>query len=287
MDQNTTKKPRFPQIRSDFHMHSYHSGDSDTPMEDQIRAALSLGLSSVCFTEHLDMDWPYQNTPDLEPGTFDLDLAAYRQEYLRLRDKYRDRLHIFYGVELGLQPHLGDRLGAFTADHPEFDFILGSTHVSRQMDPYYSIFFEGRTEEEAYRTYFTDSLLSLRAFHQIDSYGHMDYVVRYGPNQDRFYSYERYRDVIDPILDLLLDHDIALEINTAGLSKGLSQCNPCTGIVRRYRQMGGRKITVGADAHAPAGIAAGFDTAAAILTEAGFDTYYTFEGRQAVPHRIL
>ena len=287
MDQNTTKKPRFPQIRSDFHMHSYHSGDSDTPMEDQIRAALSLGLSSVCFTEHLDMDWPYQNTPDLEPGTFDLDLAAYRQEYLRLRDKYRDRLHIFYGVELGLQPHLGDRLGAFTADHPEFDFILGSTHVSRQMDPYYSIFFEGRTEEEAYRTYFTDSLLSLRAFHQIDSYGHMDYVVRYGPNQDRFYSYERYRDVIDPILDLLLDHDIALEINTAGLSKGLSQCNPCTGIVRRYRQMGGQKITVGADAHAPAAVAAGFDTAAAILTEAGFDTYYTFEGRQAVPHRIL
>ena len=287
MDQNTTKKPRFPQIRSDFHMHSYHSGDSDTPMEDQIRAALSLGLSSVCFTEHLDMDWPYQNTPDLEPGTFDLDLAAYRQEYLRLRDKYRDRLDIFYGVELGLQPHLGDRLKAFAAAHPEFDFILGSTHVSRQMDPYYSIFFEGRTEEEAYRTYFTDSLLSLRAFHQIDSYGHMDYVVRYGPNQDRFYSYERYRDVIDPILDLLLEHDIALEINTAGLSKGLSQCNPCTGIVRRYRQMGGRKITVGADAHAPAGIAAGFDTAAAILTEAGFDTYYTFEGRQAVPHRIL
>ena len=287
MDQNTTKKPRFPQIRSDFHMHSYHSGDSDTPMEDQIRAALSLGLSSVCFTEHLDMDWPYQNTPDLEPGTFDLDLAAYRQEYLRLRDKYRDRLDIFYGVELGLQPHLGDRLGAFTADHPEFDFILGSTHVSRQMDPYYSIFFEGRTEEEAYRTYFTDSLLSLRAFHQIDSYGHMDYVVRYGPHQDRFYSYERYQDVIDPILDLLLAHDIALEINTAGFSKGLSQCNPCTGIIRRYRQMGGRKITVGADAHAPAGIAAGFDTAAAILTEAGFDTYYTFEGRQAVPHRIL
>ena len=43
MDQNTTKKPRFPRIRSDFHMHSYHSGDSDTPMEDQIRAALSLG----------------------------------------------------------------------------------------------------------------------------------------------------------------------------------------------------------------------------------------------------
>ncbi len=287
MDQNIVKKPRFLRILSDFHMHSDHSGDSDTPMEDQIRAALSLGLSSVCFTEHLDMDWPYQNTPDLEPGTFDLDPDAYRQEYLRLRGKYRGRLDIFYGVELGLQPHLGDRLKAFAAAHPEFDFILGSTHVSRQMDPYYSIFFEGRTEEEAYRTYFTDSLLSLRAFHQIDSYGHMDYVVRYGPNQDRFYSYERYQDVIDPILELLLEHDIALEVNTAGLSKGLSQCNPCTGIIRRYRQMGGRKITVGADAHAPAGVAAGFDTAAAILTEAGFDTYYTFEHRQAIPHRIL
>lgn len=287
MDQNTMKKPLFPRIRSDFHMHSDHSGDSETPMEDQIRAAVSLGLSSVCFTEHLDMDWPYQNTPDLAPGTFEPDLDAFRQEYLRLRDKYRDRLAIFYGIELGLQPHLGDRLRSFTQQHPEFDFVLGSTHISHQMDPWYSVFFEGRTEEEAYRTYFEDSLLSLRAFHQIDSYGHMDYVVRYGPNRDRFYSYERYRDVIDPILDLLLEYDIALEINTAGLSKGLSQCNPCTGIIRRYRQMGGQKITVGADAHAPGQIAAGFDTAATILTEAGFDTYYTFERRQPVPHRIL
>jgi histidinol-phosphatase (PHP family) len=128
-------------------------------MEDQVRAAVSKGLGCLCFTEHFDMDWPYENTPDLPEGFFDLDLQAYRTEFLSLKEKYEGRIRLCMGIELGLQPHLGDRLKSFAAAHPEFDFILGSTHVSRQMDPYYSIFFEGRTEEEAYRTYFTDSVV--------------------------------------------------------------------------------------------------------------------------------
>ena len=43
---------------SDSHLHSSFSSDSDTPMEEMIQTAISKGLSSMCFTEHQDLDFP-------------------------------------------------------------------------------------------------------------------------------------------------------------------------------------------------------------------------------------
>ena len=42
----------------DVHMHSQFSGDSDTPQEDMILAAIDAGLGGICFTDHLDIDYP-------------------------------------------------------------------------------------------------------------------------------------------------------------------------------------------------------------------------------------
>ena len=55
-------------------------------------------------------------------------------------------------VELGLQPHLADRDEDFTSAY-DFDFVIGSTHLCRGMDPYYPEYFEKfSSEEEAIRT---------------------------------------------------------------------------------------------------------------------------------------
>ena len=267
-------------VKADFHVHSHHSGDSNTPMESQILAALDRGLEILCFTEHFDMDWPYQNTPDLPPGFFDLDLGSYREEFLALKDKYRDRIDIRMGIELGLQPHLGRELAAYMKDNPVFDFVIGSTHVSHGMDPYYSVFFEGLTEKEAWRRYFEDALSSITAFHDIDTYGHLDYVVRYGPTKDTFYDWEEFSDVIEAILEVLVKNGICLEINTANLVKGCRMPSPAPGILKRYREMGGPGVTVGSDAHVPDCLAAYFDQAACILKEAGLHYYTVFKNRQ-------
>ena len=52
----------------DTHMHSQFSGDSHTPQEDMIAAAKQKNLKGICFTDHLDIDYPD------EPETFLLDL---------------------------------------------------------------------------------------------------------------------------------------------------------------------------------------------------------------------
>ena len=42
----------------DCHLHSSFSADSETPAEAMIQRAISIGLSGMCFTEHLDTDCP-------------------------------------------------------------------------------------------------------------------------------------------------------------------------------------------------------------------------------------
>ena len=57
-------------ILADCHLHSHHSGDSTAPMQAQIEAAISHGLTRICFTEHMDFGFPYEKYADsIPPGT--------------------------------------------------------------------------------------------------------------------------------------------------------------------------------------------------------------------------
>ena len=127
---------------------------------------------------------------------------------------------------------------------------------------------------------------NIKKFDNFDVYGHLDYVVRYGPEKDRDYCYEKYRDLLDQIVDLLLEKEKGLEINTGGIEDGLRDVHPCTGVLRRYRQKGGEIITVGSDAHDPAHIAADFHRAEEALRECGFKYYTVFEKRQPEFRRL-
>jgi histidinol-phosphatase (PHP family) len=252
-------------------------------MEDMIRQAVRCGLEQICFTEHQDFDYPPSH--ELTADFFLVDTDAYLQELLRLRQRYAGQIRLGFGIELGLQTHLTKELTDYVHSHT-FDFIIGSSHVCNRQDPYYPEFFEGRSEEAAYREYFTDILENIKCFQEFDVYGHLDYVVRYGPSQDREYTYEKYRDILDAILELLLASGKGLEINTGGLKYGLREPNPCTALLKRYRQLGGEIITVGSDAHVPRYIGYEFAKAAELLKSCGFSHYTTFQHRPPEFHKL-
>lgn len=262
-------------IRYDFHIHSDFSGDCDVPASVMIRRAAALGLSGLCFTEHLDIDAP------CEDCDFSLDFDAYLPSLKKLQEEYRDRLWVGIGVEFGIQPHLADTLAKLNQSYP-FDFIIASLHFLYGMDPYYPVYFEGRSERECYEEYFRAEYETLKNFspEDYDTLGHMDYIVRYGPNRNREYSYESYADCIDPILRHLIAHGKCLELNTGGFKYGLGEPNPCAGVFRRYRELGGELVTIGSDAHAPEYVHGSFDRAAALLKSLGFRYYTVFEHRK-------
>lgn len=263
-------------IKSDFHLHSSFSSDSHTSMEEMIQKGIQLGLSTMCFTEHNDFGYP---TPTDEPELdFLLNTDAYLYDLIKYKEKYKNQIRILFGVELGLQTEYFRENAIFAKSH-EFDFIIASSHICHGKDPYYPAFYEGRTDEEAYREYFTSILENIRKFKNFDVYGHLDYVVRYGASKDLDYSYEKYKDIFDPILEMLIQNEKGIEINTAGLRKGLLDLHPCIGILKQYHKMGGEIITIGSDSHDTHHIAESFDKASDVLKECGFQYYTVFEKR--------
>lgn len=265
---------------SDNHMHTRFSGDSDAEPSDMISAAHKKNLSGVTFTDHLDWDYA------AEPGLFDLDIPGYLSYMNALREQVcSGSFTLRVGIELGLQPHLAGRHTALLSDN-DFDFVIGSVHQVGGQDPYYDDFFDGRTMRETYDAFLIETLSNLKAFPYIDTLGHLDYICRYGQRvtkargEDGTFSYDNHADIIDEILTFLINHDIALEVNTGACRYGYDEPNPSYAILSRYRYLGGRLLTLGADAHSPADVAGAFDVVIPRLKAAGFSSYYVFEKRR-------
>lgn len=258
----------------DQHMHCNFSGDSDALPEDMIKAGIAHGLSGICFTDHLDYDYPE------EPNIFLLDFDNYFKVLSDLKEKYADKISVNIGIELGLQPQAAGQNLAVAEKYP-FDFIIGSSHVVNHMDPYYPEFFAGRDEDTAYMEYFESVLENINSGVDFDVYGHIDYVVRYGPNKNAFYTYEKFKDIIDEILTQLISKGKGIEVNTGGFKYGLGHPNPTEDIIKRYRELGGEIITMGADAHVLEYVAYEFDKTAQIIKNCGFKYYTVFKNRKA------
>jgi len=263
-------------ILSDLHVHSSYSTDSNAPMEEMIKQAITKGLHSICFTEHVDLEYP--ETPDYPAGSFQVNVDSFLYELLGYKSKYADKIEVLFGLECGMQPHLSRENAKIIKEH-EFDFILGSVHMLDGKDVYYPSFYENITEEEALRMYLESTYQNIRSFGNFDSLAHLDYIIRYCKNMDCTYDYDKYKDIIDPILKHLINREKALELNTGALRKGMKQCNPCFEVLKRFHDLGGEYITIGSDAHAAQDVGCDFDKAAELLKACGYEYYTVFSGR--------
>ena len=260
-------------ITCDFHNHTHFSADCDTPAEQMIEKAIDLGLSHLCITDHMDPD---MNFPDMD---FTFDLSEYFAKHHQWKERYKDKIIILTGIELGLQPHISKDLTDILA-FGDYDFAIGSAHVCDRIDPYFPEYWYGKTEHQGIYRYFEYILECINAYDDFDVFGHVDYVVRYGPTRAENYSYKKYQEIIDVFLKTLVSKNVGLELNTAGLKYGLGFAHPHIDILKKYRELGGEIITIGSDAHKPEHLAYDFHKVPAILEEAGFQYYTIFKNRK-------
>lgn len=269
-------------IRSDFHVHSDFSSDSDAPMERMIEHAIQIGLDRICFTDHMDYEFP----PEYNMS-FEFNVDQYFSKITKLQNYYKDDITILKGIELGLKPEISRRLEKLLQSY-SFDFVIGSSHLVDNMDPYYNTFWEKQTIEKSIEKYFQSIIDNVTAFSNIDVYGHIDYIVRYIPkalsnehcNSDEFYHL--FHELLDKVLLKIIKSGIAIEVNTAGYKYGLSHPNPTENIIKRYFQLGGTYVTIGSDAHKPEHIAYNFEHIETVLKEIGVNQYVVFEQRNPV-----
>lgn len=266
-------------MKADCHMHTVFSADADYQPVDMILSSIDKDLETICFTDHIDYDFPKMN--DKWDMTFDLDTPAYLKKIRELKEQYKEKITIRTGVELGLQPHLGARYHTYVNAN-DFDFVIGSLHVVDGLDPYYPEAFDGIRDEDMYRRVFDVMLECVQNTDDFDVLGHMDYIVRYGKSKAEQYSYGKYAQEIDDILRCVIEKGKGIELNTSGLKYGLGFAHPHPDILKRYRELGGEIITVGSDAHRPEHVAYDFQKVNGILKSCGFKYYTEFEKRTPI-----
>lgn len=268
-------------IKADQHTHCNFSTDSDATPESMVAGAIEKGLSHLCLTDHMDLDYPGST---MEEPLFEFNPADYFATLSPLKEAYRDKLYLGIGIELGLRPgraDLNNCMHRLLADN-SFDFVLGSIHILEDEDPYSESYWQGRTAKDILVKYFDTMLTCLKEYDNFDSLGHLDYLIRYIPSfcGEKDYAYKEYAESIDEILKLLISKNKALEINTAGLIKGLPCFHPKLEVLQRYLELGGELLTIGSDGHSPDKIATEFAMTEELLRAINIHGYYVYKNRK-------
>lgn len=233
-------------ISIDLHLHSNHSCDAKSSVDEMCEAAIKRGLSIVCFTEHVDM-----NPNDEGYGYFQQE--KYTEDIERAREKYQGRLALLKGIEFS-EPHVYPKEFE-SVTKADFDFVLGSVHWLGEFGDYWKD--ENRLlptypAERLFETYYREVLKAVR-FGGFDSLAHIDIPKRYLAA-----TYEP-ADLLNEVMSALVKKGIALELNSYPIRKGFAEINPSDNICSLYARYGGQRVTTGSDAHRPENVGQDFD----------------------------
>ncbi len=243
----------------DCHVHTNFSTDATMDIKDAIRVSEELGLGLI-ITDHMD----YKHHV---PGEFIFDPDEYFNEY----EPYRsDRLLL--GVEIGFRDDSLKEIRELKDNYP-FDFIIGAIHVVNGMDIYYKDYYIGKSKEQAYEEYLEAILLLVKHHDLYDSLAHMDYITRYSIYEDRGFYYKDFPVLIDDILKELSNADKAIEINTRRIHEK-DTVNNFIKILKRFKELGGRHVTIGSDAHKPEDIGINFKRAEEMVRTCNLKSVY-------------
>lgn len=264
-------------ITADFHTHSLFSSDSTETLENMISFAKKNQINTLCITDHMDLDYPV----DEKGNDFLLDLVSYTETITKLKQNNTE-IEIRLGIELGVMDYLAPKLTTLVKQYP-FDFVIASSHLVNGIDPYYPAYKDKFPGNLGYAAYFLSILDNVKVFDDFDVYGHLDYVCRYIQVP---YIPSDFTDVIDEILKRIIELGKGIEVNTAGLSKGLHFPQPHPYILKRYLELGGEIITIGSDAHVAQNIGAYFQETEKHLLSLGYKYYATYKDRKPSFHKL-
>ena len=252
----------------DLHTHTSFSDDCDVDPVTMLEGAAASGIKTLAVTDHHDPGYPDPEFPFL------LDTDTYFRTMADFRDRYRDRMEILIGMEIGIKEGSLKAASDAVNSHP-FDMVIGSFHCMRRNDMYR---YDFRNSDIAYEIsdFYAYMHECLKHFDDFDVIGHFSILDRYIGS---IYDYSDVEDEIDGILKLLISRGKGIEINTSSFRYGTPEWLPRRSILKRYRELGGEILTFGSDAHSPEYYRYHFADAVKLASELGFRYYSIFRGR--------
>jgi histidinol-phosphatase (PHP family) len=260
-------------LPADNHVHTEWSWDApaEASMTRSCEQALAVGVPAVAFTDHLDFtawtDGDRIAAENLDPRPYHrmrlLDVPGYLATLEQCRGRYPE-LRILSGVEIG-EAHLWAASAAAVLATADFDRVLGSLHA---------IPFEGRLTaadqlfrqlpaDEVMRRYFAELLRLIEGSDVFGVLAHLDFPRRMWPHAAGPYDERTFEPQYRAVLAALAAGGRVLEVNTKSPLASV-------GLIRWWREAGGRAVSFGSDAHQPWRVGDKFKLAVDVVEAAGF-----------------
>lgn len=267
-------------IIADLHTHTSYSHGTGTVVENY-RVAADRGLAYIGFSEHSPL--PQGFSCSLYTGDLGAAFPLYAEDVALLK-KSRNGPAALLGMELDWLPTRLSWMRNLVAAYP-FDYVLGSIHFLDGLSvgavanwpadlPLENAF--GRFD-----AYFCE-MASLAASGLVQVISHPDFIkLRSWPAFKLWLADKQSHGHIAHALQSMASHDVALEINTAGLRQNFNEFYPGADIMSIARELD-IKLAFGSDAHTPMDIARDFAALAEYAASFGFRSSYIFLQREPV-----
>lgn len=264
----------------DLHTHSNNSFDAKSSVDSMCKAAINKGLYAIAITDHCEAPF-IKCGADCEFGSFDEQIPKSISDTLKAQQKYANQLKVLCGIELGEPMHDMECTNR-AISYGDFDFVLASVHNLRGMEDFYYLDFKTLDVDIILKSYF-DELAETAKFEHFDSLAHLTYPLRYiKTSTGKIPDLAPYQDRIDEIYKILIKNNKALEINVSGYFKELGTALPDEPQIKRYRELGGKYITIGTDAHSDDFVGKGIEKGIELAKKCGFTQYTIYEKHQPV-----
>jgi len=260
---------------SDSHIHSKNSFDGHDSAIMMCERAANLGLYSVTITDHCECNEYYGNDENID---YRKAIENSIKDTSKARAMYMDRVNVYTGIELG-QPYQNMRAAEEVLSLADYDFVIGSLHNLRDERDFYFLEYTPQNAPILLDRYFAE-LTELAELNCFDSLAHLTYPMRYiSAYPDITANINYFKNELDKVLSTLAKNDKALEVNTSGLRQKIGKTLPDEDVIKRFRELGGKYVTIGSDAHRWGDLGSGIEEGLQLLLKCGFTHFTVYEKR--------
>ncbi len=258
--------PQATDLPLDAHLHTDQSPDSAVPIDVYAALAVARGIPELAITDHVDFD---RRDPAYDYVAFSARERTVRDAAARWADR---GVQIRFGAELTYNRSWEDDLRAHLRRH-RYDYTIGSVHDwpdSPYVPSRVRTWATGRPLVEVLGPYL-DQIVGAAQSGLFDTIGHLDVVKRYLHPHVLPEDLALRPELLEPALAALAGAGTALEVNTSGLRHRVAETYPAPWAVVRFRELGGRRVVAGSDAHRADWFAWGLEAGYRVLAEVGFE----------------
>ncbi|MCX6648113.1 MAG: histidinol-phosphatase HisJ family protein [Candidatus Bathyarchaeota archaeon] len=261
----------------DYHVHERHSRDAATArIPEYIASAEARGVHEIAFTTHF-----ITIGPDVDISIREDEIPEYLEDIRSAQE--HTKVHLLAGLEVDYFPGEERHLESILSSH-DFDFILGSTHYINGVDigsqTQAEGYFADRPIKKAADEYYTVWKKAIESG-LFDVMAHPDYWRKYLHFYGKTAPWGDYGSTVYDALEAAADHDVGIEVNTAGERAGTGHFYPLQEFLVAAHEAGVKNVTVGSDSHTAGTLGYRLDEATRMLRDAGFTTMSTFKNRRS------